>query len=269
MLSGKKCLREACLLPPQKGSKYCCSRCGFLVASSRLQGFLFQENDFLCLSDKEDLKNLGQLLKQKADIENMLQDVRLEEEELNKSLELRNALSPSPSEEIARTFAELWDCSSCGQTVSCKNAWSHIEKCYMKVETSLVVLNSFQPRHLKNVQEDIFCNYFHPTTGEYCQRLYMLCFDHGLGKAKKKVSDSEVCAFPSSKGVCQVLAHKCSAHLNWEKVQMGRFVYDRIRLSEMVVDCDRQISNLRSNIWARKNLYHRLQNNTVSHHPTS
>lgn len=80
--------------------------------------------------------------------------------------------------------------------------------------------------------------------GLYCQKLSLLCTQHGAGKRQRiprEVPRGGLCGFPYPSGRWCTKSHSaCLEHVHWEATARARIMRDRIRLSAELerLECD-------------------------------
>eukprot|EP01135_Chromosphaera_perkinsii_P012434 Nk52_evm45s2657 gene=Nk52_evmTU45s2657 len=271
VLRRPECACAGCSQVAAVDSKYCSSLCGYRCVFGKL---LYVMNVRGITSDKQPFAEencvLSKCRAEKLKIEKMVKKVDKKIETLKaqgeRGRESKKDMGSTKKKKDERAGTVQWDCISCGQPVNFKHAWKHVNKCYVKVETSMTSLNSCIKRKLRGIDDDVFCNYFEHSIGEYCQRLYILCPDHGEGKKKTKKDPNEICGYPFGKGsACQDLASECLNHFNWEKLKLASLLYDKIRLYEEYYSWEERETNELLSLKRRRNIYPHISHCTIEH----
>jgi COMPASS component SPP1 len=119
-------------------------------------------------------------------------------------------------------------CVTCGHEISNKIAVRHMERCFSKYEAQSSLGSIF-----KTKIDNLFCDFFNPTTKTYCKRLRVICPEHSKDP---KIGDEEVCGFPLVQDVfnetdkfCRVPKKKCAKHHGWEKIRRALIDMERVQ----------------------------------------
>ncbi|XP_069691399.1 CXXC-type zinc finger protein 1-like isoform X2 [Periplaneta americana] len=250
----RQCYGPACVRAARLGSKYCSDDCGLKLATNRIYQVLPQRIQEWALSpcsaEESNKRALESVRKHQLEVRMILQELDKRHKELDAIIErAKTATIELRSEEDSEDEGEMsMYCITCGHEIHSRMAIKHMEKCFNKYESQSSFGSIYKTRIEGN---NMFCDYYNPTSRTYCKRLRVLCPEHSKDP---KVSDTEVCGCPLVTNVfdltgefCRAPKKSCLKHYCWEKLRRAEIDMERVRQwlkIDELIEQERQIRHL-------------------------
>ncbi|XP_065581204.1 CXXC-type zinc finger protein 1-like isoform X2 [Artemia franciscana] len=269
----RQCYGPGCTKPSKFKSKYCSDNCGLNLATARIYQILpsrIQEwNSSQCTAEEKNRKSLEQIRKQQMTAKSALEELDRRHKGLDALISrLRTAIPIDDEDDEGESEgdASTTYCITCGIEIPIKTALRHMDKCFNKFE-SQTSFGSVYKTHIEG--NNMFCDFFNPTTGMYCKRLRVLCPEHCK---EPKISETEVCGCPLLKNVleesnefCRVAKKKCVRHLGWEKLRRAEIDMERVRQWLKIDDLFEKERQVRQAMASRAGVLSLLLHSTYNH----
>ncbi|PNF24443.1 CXXC-type zinc finger protein 1 [Cryptotermes secundus] len=250
----RQCYGPACVRAARPGSKYCSDDCGLKLATNRIYQVLPQRIQEWalspCAAEESNKRALESVRKHQLEVRRILQELDKRHKELDAIIErAKMATVELRSEEDSEDEGEMsMYCITCGHEIHSRMAIKHMEKCFNKYESQSSFGSIYKTRIEGN---NMFCDYYNPSSRTYCKRLRVLCPEHSKDP---KVNDTEVCGCPLVTNVfdltgefCRAPKKSCLKHYCWEKLRRAEIDMERVRQwlkIDELIEQERQIRHL-------------------------
>lgn len=234
----KQCFGPHCVKPSRPNSKYCSEECGLKLASGRIYSVLPQRiqewKASECEAEKRDIRQLEKIRRQQLEAREVLQQLDQRHLELDRLVERGKNVQIDPNaddgnDEEAGDGVYIY-CVTCGHEVQARRAIRHLENCFNKLESQTTFGSMYKTRIEGN---NMFCDYYNPSTLTYCKRLRVMCPEHTKAPV---VLESQVCGSPLTANIfdetgkiCHASKKRCLRHYCWEKMRRAEIDMERVR----------------------------------------
>jgi COMPASS component SPP1 len=175
-------------------------------------------------------------------------------------------VDPDAEEEVEEEYEASIYCITCGHEIHSRSAIKHMEKCFNKYESQASFGSIYKTRIEGN---NMFCDYYNPSSKTYCKRLRVLCPEHSKDP---KVNNTEVCGCPlvvnvfdSSGEFCRLPKISCVRHYCWEKLRRAEIDMERVRQWLKVDELLEQERQVRQRMACRAGVLPLLLHSTYDH----
>lgn len=261
--SRKQCGNPECVHEARQDSKYCSDECGYAFNKLRYETYfvpkwrVLEQNHSQARLQK--MKDFDQLHKDKAEVEQLIKNLKQEKEELERNISIikeqakklhkENANSRENDEEdvdmendnedaeefISGDASSKTFCITCGHTVLSSQAFKHWSSCHKKHEAIFNFTADVMIQYTCKEDENpkLYCHHQDKKTKRYCMHIESACPQHSNWQSDK----DEVCGCPLNimqklvpdGNYCLELKKDCTQHYHWDKFRLAQLNMQRVQ----------------------------------------